>query len=156
MAIAGRVAIVPRGPYLETEIYERLDMVLYEGSAYTAKKQSVGILPTDTEFWMKSTESVESRAEKITYENIASGLLSENVQGAIDELNGKIIEESGRIPENVLFAPGENLAPPEEAPGINADRLGGQLPEHYAAANRLGGISFSVTESGLVRASWED
>lgn len=52
MAIAGRVAIVPRGAWAEETPYVKLDAVNYQGSSYVAKKSSVGVLPTDEEYWM--------------------------------------------------------------------------------------------------------
>lgn len=59
MAVAGRVAIVPKDDFDATITYKRLDMVLYNGNSYVAKKGTKGNLPTDTEFWMKSTEGTK-------------------------------------------------------------------------------------------------
>lgn len=52
MAIAGRVAIVPKGEWTEDASYEKLDLVYYLGSSYIAKKSSVGVVPTEDECWM--------------------------------------------------------------------------------------------------------
>lgn len=59
MAMAGRAAIVPKGDFDISAVYKRLDMVLYGGNAYVAKKAATGILPTDTEYWMLSTVGTE-------------------------------------------------------------------------------------------------
>ena len=54
MAIAGRVAIVPKGNWSENATYKRLDAVTYNNALFIAKKEvSVGILPTNIEYWMK-------------------------------------------------------------------------------------------------------
>ena len=156
MAIVGQVAPVMRREYDPTEIYEELHAVYYKGSMYIALKQSVGILPTNEEFWMLSAGGVSGEASEINYDNAASGLQAENVQAALDEVAQKAEDAANSIPENVLVAPSEESSLPEEAPKVNADRFGGQLPEYYACASALGGITFSITDTGLVRASWDD
>ena len=52
MAIAGRVAIVPKGEYSNVVTYDKLDLVMYNNDAYIAKKASTGIEPTNDEYWM--------------------------------------------------------------------------------------------------------
>ncbi len=86
MAIAGRVAVVPKGEFSASLAYKRLDMVLYDGNGYIAKKETTGNLPTDTEYWMLSVQGLSGNAEKIIYVNTESGLTAENVQAAIDEM----------------------------------------------------------------------
>lgn len=54
MAIAGRVALVPQGEFINGTHYKRLDYVLYEKNTYVCRKDCVDILPTDTEYWMLS------------------------------------------------------------------------------------------------------
>lgn len=50
----GRVSIVPRGPYDANLFYNRLDVVMYNGNAYIAKKDApVGTSITNTEYWME-------------------------------------------------------------------------------------------------------
>lgn len=158
MAIAGRVAIVPALEYDATKIYKRNDFVRYGKNCYVARKESVGMTPplTDDEFWMLSIEGGSTEATGINYDNAASGLQAENVQEALDEVAQKAEDAANSIPENVLVAPDGESSLPEEAPKVNADRLGGQLPSYYACAADLGGITFSVTDAGLVRASWDD
>lgn len=54
MAVAGRVAIVPKGDWSAAVEYKRLDAVAYNNTLYIAKKAvPAGTLPTDTEYWMK-------------------------------------------------------------------------------------------------------
>lgn len=56
MAIAGRVAMIPKGDYDSATTYQILDVVRYNDAAYVAKKASTGIPPTDTDYWMLMTQ----------------------------------------------------------------------------------------------------
>ena len=47
----GKVATTPKGEYSNETIYVRLDIVTYNGSSYVCLKESVGNLPTNTEYW---------------------------------------------------------------------------------------------------------
>ena len=47
----GPVGFNPTGNYDNTHKYERLDVVYYEGSSYVALQESIGQLPTNTEYW---------------------------------------------------------------------------------------------------------
>lgn len=55
MAIAGRVAIVPKGDWSADAAYKRLDAVTYNNTLYFAKKDvPVGTATSNTEYWSKS------------------------------------------------------------------------------------------------------
>lgn len=55
MAIAGRVAIVPKGDWSAETEYKRLDEVTYNNTMFIAKKAAPkGTLPTNAEYWSKS------------------------------------------------------------------------------------------------------
>lgn len=55
MAIAGRVAIVPKGDWSADAIYKRLDAVTYNNTLYFAKKEvPAGTATSNTEYWSKS------------------------------------------------------------------------------------------------------
>ena len=54
MAVAGKVAITPRGSWNAETSYVKLDFVGFNGSSYVALQPSVGIEPTDTNYWMLS------------------------------------------------------------------------------------------------------
>lgn len=55
MAIAGRVAIVPKGDWSAETEYKRLDEVTYNNTMFIAKKAvTKGTLPTNAEYWSKS------------------------------------------------------------------------------------------------------
>lgn len=55
MAIAGRVAIVPKGDWSADATYKRLDAVTYNNALYFAKKDvPAGTATSNTEYWSKS------------------------------------------------------------------------------------------------------
>jgi hypothetical protein len=55
MAIAGRVAIVPKGDWSADATYKRLDAVTYNNTLYFAKKEvPEGTATSNTEYWSKS------------------------------------------------------------------------------------------------------
>ena len=55
MAIAGRVAIVPKGDWSAEATYKRLDAVTYNNTLYFAKKDvPAGTATSNTEYWSKS------------------------------------------------------------------------------------------------------
>lgn len=55
MAIAGRVAIVPKGDWSADATYKRLDAVTYNNTLYFAKKEvPAGTETSNTEYWSKS------------------------------------------------------------------------------------------------------
>lgn len=55
MAIAGRVAIVPKGDWSADAAYKRLDAVTYNNTLYFAKKGvPAGTATSNTEYWSKS------------------------------------------------------------------------------------------------------
>lgn len=55
MAIAGRVAIVPKGDWSADVTYKRLDAVTYNNTLYFAKKDvPAGTETSNTEYWSKS------------------------------------------------------------------------------------------------------
>lgn len=55
MAIAGRVAIVPKGEWSANATYKRLDAVTHNNTLYFAKKNvPAGTVTSNTEYWSKS------------------------------------------------------------------------------------------------------
>lgn len=55
MAIAGRVAIVPKGDWSADATYKRLDAVTYNNTLYFAKKEvPAGTATSNTEYWSRS------------------------------------------------------------------------------------------------------
>ena len=62
-------------------------------AAYEAQK-TAGTLPTDVLIIITDDEQ-QTDAEQISYNNTSSGLTADNVQDAIDEVNGKILLTTG-------------------------------------------------------------
>ena len=91
MAIAGRVAIVPKGEWNSSISYEKLDAVSYDNALYIAKKPSVGQVPTDGEYWMFCLQSIDY-AE---FEKIINGTTSVGIGGkANKDKNGDDIVDT--------------------------------------------------------------
>ena len=94
MAVAGRVAIVPKGDWSADATYKRLDAVTYNNTLYFAKKEvPAGTVTSNTEYWSKSI--VGGASAIATTENAGiikpdgksmsvdeSGTLSINLDGA--------------------------------------------------------------------------
>jgi hypothetical protein len=70
MAIAGKVAITPKGNYQAGEAYYKLDFVQYNGNTYVCKKDCKDIEPTDTDYWMESCKGVTLQGD--TKDNTAT------------------------------------------------------------------------------------
>lgn len=84
MAIAGRVAIVPKGEYSNAVTYDKLDLVMFNNDAYIAKKASTGIEPTNDEYWMLILNNVV--AEDL--EKIINGTTPVGNANDADKLDG--------------------------------------------------------------------
>ena len=59
MAIAGKVAITPKGDWNNIETYDKLDLVKYNNSLYIAKKSNQNIIPEDGDIWMLAVKSYD-------------------------------------------------------------------------------------------------
>lgn len=68
--VLGTVAMVPKGEYDSTTYYEKLNTVIYNGSTYVAKKNSMGVDPTDTNFW----DLLAKAATDIVYDSFNESL----------------------------------------------------------------------------------
>ena len=65
MAIAGRVAIVPKGDWSADATYKRLDAVTYNNTLYFAKKEvPAGTATSNTEYWSKSIVAVSVQSQR--------------------------------------------------------------------------------------------
>lgn len=64
MASAGRILIMPKGDWNAETTYEMLDLVFHNGTSWLAKKDVVGIEPSEehTEYWFKMCEAVDLSA----------------------------------------------------------------------------------------------
>lgn len=84
MAVAGRVAIVPKGDWNAQTAYKRLDAVTHNNVLYFAKKDvPAGTETSNTEYWMKSIDT--SQTIPIATED-ANGLMSKEDKKKLDGL----------------------------------------------------------------------
>lgn len=83
----GPVGLNPTGEYNNTKKYERLDVVLYEGSSYVALKDSIGQLPTNTEYW----------------DCIAVGYLKQNTYDSVAEMKADDTLKAGMYAQTVGY-----------------------------------------------------
>ena len=58
----GRVAVVARGAYDPSTVYERLDAVSYNGSSYLVRKHCQGVEPAEGEYYMLMAKAGDSTA----------------------------------------------------------------------------------------------
>lgn len=86
MATAGRVLLLFKGDYNSATQYVPLDCVKYQGNTYVCIQTSQNNLPTNTTYFQVLAQGV-ANAAGLSYDNTNSGLSSNNVQNAIDELN---------------------------------------------------------------------
>lgn len=125
MAIAGRVAIVPKGDWSADVTYKRLDAVTYNNTLYFAKKDvPAGTATSNTEYWSKSivgdasaiatTEDagvVKPDGKSMSVDE--SGTLSINLDGAtltMDQVNN-VIKLADTLKEKINGAfPAANVA----------------------------------------------
>lgn len=54
--ILGKVGVVPKGEYNEATRYTKLDIVKYDSQSYMALAETIGNLPTNTEYWQLLVE----------------------------------------------------------------------------------------------------
>lgn len=125
MAIAGRVAIVPKGDWSANATYKRLDAVTYNNTLYFAKKEvPAGTATSNTEYWSKSivggasaiatTEDagvVKPDGKSMSVDE--SGTLKVNIDGAtltMDQVNN-VIKLADTLKEKINGAfPAANVA----------------------------------------------
>lgn len=90
MAIAGRVAIVPKGDWSADAIYKRLDAVTYNNTLYFAKKDvPAGTVTSNTEYWSKSIVGG------------AGGVATADEAGVVKPADGLTIAEDGTLKVNI-------------------------------------------------------
>lgn len=135
MAIAGRVAIVPKGDWSADATYKRLDAVTYNNTLYFAKKEvPVGTATSNTEYWSKSI--VGSASAIATTEN-----------AGVVKPDGKSmsVDESGTLSINL---DGTTITLDEAKNVIKlADTLKDKINGAFPAANLINNLT--TTEAGF-------
>lgn len=142
MTDLGKVGVMPKGEYVEGTSYEMLDLVYYDGSSYLALIDTT-VRPIDDRInWMLIVQGTPTATTEVLGKVKPDGT-------TITISEDGTITGAKQVPDNVLVAVevGEDDPdlPPLQAPQIDADRLGGELPEHYAKKTEVDAI---VTQIG--------
>lgn len=156
MAIAGRVAIVPKGDWSADATYKRLDAVTYNNTLYFAKKEvPAGTATSNTEYWSKSivggvgaiatTEEagiVKPDGKSMSVDE--SGTLSINLDGttiALDEAKN-VVKLADALKEKI----GSALQPESIVNNLTATEAGFALDARQANPNVDGTLAKQVSD----------
>lgn len=86
----GPVGLNPLGEYNSETEYEKLDVVLYQGSSYVALQTVQGIVPTNTEYWQKLVSG------GVGVDDIVDNLDSSSIDKPLSARQGKILNDEKR------------------------------------------------------------
>lgn len=135
MAIAGRVAIVPKGDWSADATYKRLDAVTHNNTLYFAKKEvPAGTATSNTEYWSKSIVG-------------GVGAIAKPEEAGIVKPDGKSmsVDESGTLSINL---DGTTITLDEAKNVIKlADTLKDKINGAFPAANLINNLT--TTEAGF-------
>lgn len=135
MAIAGRVAIVPKGDWSADAAYKRLDAVTYNNTLYFAKKEvPAGTATSNTEYWSKSIVG-------------SASAIATTEEAGIVKPDGKSmsVDESGTLSINL---DGTTITLDEAKTVIKlADTLKDKINGAFPAANLINNLT--TTEAGF-------
>lgn len=134
MAIAGRVAIVPKGDWSADATYKRLDAVTYNNTLYFAKKDvPAGTVTSNTEYWSKSIVGG------------AGGIATADEAGVVKPADGLTIAEDGTLKVNI---DGTTLTMDQVNNVIKlADTLKDKINGAFPTANLINNLT--TTEAGF-------
>jgi hypothetical protein len=134
MAIAGRVAIVPKGDWSADATYKRLDAVTYNNTLYFAKKEvPVGTATSNTEYWSKSIVGG------------AGGVATADEAGVVKPADGLTVAEDGTLKVSI---DGTTLTMDQVNNVIKlADTLKDKINGAFPAANLINNLT--TTEAGF-------
>lgn len=134
MAIAGRVAIVPKGDWSADATYKRLDAVTYNNTLYFAKKEvPAGTATSNTEYWSKSIVGG------------AGAIATKEDAGNVKPADGLTVAEDGTLKVNI---DGTTLTMDQVNNVIKlADTLKEKINGAFPAANLINNLT--TTEAGF-------
>lgn len=134
MAIAGRVAIVPKGDWSADATYKRLDAVTYNNTLYFAKKEvPAGTATSNTEYWSKSIVGG------------AGAIATKEDAGIVKPKDGLSIAEDGTLKVNI---DGATLTMDQVNNVIKlSDTLKDKINGAFPAANLINNLT--TTEAGF-------
>ena len=134
MAIAGRVAIVPKGDWSADATYKRLDAVTYNNTLYFAKKDvPAGTATSNTEYWSKSIVGG------------AGAIATKEDAGNVKPADGLTVAEDGTLKVSI---DGTTLTMDQVNNVIKlADTLKEKINGAFPAANLINNLT--TTEAGF-------
>lgn len=134
MAIAGRVAIVPKGDWSANAKYKRLDAVTYNNTLYFAKKDvPAGTATSNTEYWSKSIVGG------------AGAIATKEDAGIVKPADGLTVAEDGTLKVSI---DGTTLTMDQVNNVIKlADTLKEKINGAFPAANLINNLT--TTEAGF-------
>lgn len=134
MAVAGRVAIVPKGEWNAQIAYKRLDAVTHNNTLYFAKKDvPAGTATSNTEYWSKSIVGG------------AGAIATKEDAGNVKPADGLTVAEDGTLKVNV---DGTTLTMDQVNNVIKlADTLKEKINGAFPAANLINNLT--TTEAGF-------
>ncbi len=134
MAIAGRVAIVPKGDWSADATYKRLDAVTYNNTLYFAKKEvPAGTATSNTEYWSKSIVGG------------AGAIATKEDAGIVKPADGLMVAEDGTLKVSI---DGTTLTMDQVNNVIRlADTLKDKINGAFPAANLINNLT--TTEAGF-------
>lgn len=134
MAVAGRVAIVPKGEWSANATYKRLDAVTYNNTLYFAKKDvPAGTVTSNREYWSKSIVGG------------AGGVATADEAGVVKPADGLTVAEDGTLKVSI---DGTTLTMDQVNNVIKlADTLKDKINGAFPAANLINNLT--TTEAGF-------
>ena len=90
--ILGKVGMYLRGEYNAGTTYAKLDVVTYQGESYSAKGETTGNLPTNTEYWQKLVKKPVkgtdywTQSEQADIVNSSTSAVETNIQPTLTEI----------------------------------------------------------------------
>lgn len=134
MAVAGRVAIVPKGEWSANATYKRLDAVTHNNTLYFAKKNvPAGTATSNTEYWSKSIVGG------------AGGVATADEAGVVKPADGLTVAEDGTLKVSI---DGTTLTMDQVNNVIKlADTLKDKINGAFPAANLINNLT--TTEAGF-------
>ena len=132
MAIAGRVAIVPKGDWSADATYKRLDAVTHNNTLYFAKKDvPAGTETSNTEYWSKSVVGGEATVDDTISSESTNPVQNKVVKAYVDK----------KASENVDFSTSTSK--------LLNDSIEAQLVLSNATRNLLNPTLATTTKNGI-------
>lgn len=174
----GTVAMTPKGEYDSSAYYERLDIVIYNGSSYVAIQSTNGNLPTNTTYWQllaqKGAKTYNTVAEMKADTDLKDGMSAQTLGyysvndggGATykitsTESQNEYQEElenglyatliiNGEVNPNQFGAYGDDIHDDSEAIQKAIDYVLSKYPNDYSYTPKIKGGNYYVTNQIVI------